>query len=813
MRTSIEWLNDYVTIQTAPQELADALTMAGIPVEEIEYQGQGLEKVVVGKIEEILPHPNADKLRICRVNVGAAELLQIVTGAANVQEKDVIPVALEGAHLPNGVSIKASKLRGEPSYGMLCSAKELGIDSEELPEEQRSGIYILPADTAIGQGIQDVLGLNQVILGFELTANRPDCFSVIGLAREVAALTGTSLKLPEIKVQEDSALPQASETVTVQTACPDLCRRFAARVLHDVKVGPSPEWMARRVEAAGMRSISNVVDVTNFVMLEMGQPLHAYDASRVRGASLTARLANEGEELVTLDSAERKLNPSMLVIADAEGPAGLAGVMGGFDSEVTAATQTVILEAAHFQGANIRRTARQLGLRSEASGRFERGTDVVRATEALDRAAQLLLEMGACRIAPGYADAYPVVQEPRTVSFSVAEVNRRLGTALSADCMNEILQRLYFTILQVEGDIVTLGVPSWRDDVEGMADISEEIARMHGFEQIQASLPAAAVAPGGQSQRHDLVDLLTQQCVAAGFMQGISFSFSHPKVFDALRLEEEDMRRQAVPVLNPITDEFPILRTTLLGNMLEMVGRNVARRNEDVRLFEIGAVYLPKNLPMDTLPQEPWMLCAALTGRRQPQGWNQGQEPVDFYDAKGLAEQLLHSLGLNKAIFEKAVHPALHPGRCARIVYPGGKELGWVGEVHPDTREAFGLRAPVFVCELSLEAMLPLWKRLPIYTALPKFPGMQRDLAFVTSDEISAGVLEQEISKVGGALLKQVTLFDLYKGEHLPANQRSLAFSLLFQSADKTLTDEEVEAVIQKIISRLHERFGCELRQ
>lgn len=813
MRTSIEWLNDYVKIEAAPQALADQLTMAGIPVEEIEYQGQGLERVVVGKIEEILPHPNADKLRICRVNTGEAELLQIVTGAANVQAGHVIPVALVGAALPNGLVIKPSKLRGEMSYGMLCSASELGIDTEELPEAQRSGIYILPAQTPVGQGIREVLGLDQVILGFELTANRADCFSVVGLAREVAALTGASLALPDTAVQEDASLPAAASTVSVATADAALCARFAARVLHDVKVGPSPEWLARRVTAAGMRSISNVVDVTNFVMLEMGQPLHAYDAARVRGGVLTARSAREGEEVVTLDSVQRKLTPDMLVIADESGPVGLAGVMGGLDSEVTQTTQTVILEAAHFQGANIRRTARKLGLRSEASGRFERGTDIARATAALNRAAQLLQQMGACRVAPGYVDAYPRPQEKRSVSFSVAAVNRRLGTSLSKACMTAILQRLDFAVLAETADEVTLGVPSWRMDVQEMADVSEEIARLHGFEHIPASLPAAAVSPGGQSLRDELVAVLSQQCVAAGFLQAISFSFSHPRVFDALRLEGEDPRRQAVPVLNPITDEFPILRTTLLGNVLETVARNVARRNEDVRLFELGAVYLPEALPLARLPQEPWLLCAALTGRRQPLAWNQNSDPVDFYDAKGLAEGLLTQLGLGKAVFEKAVHPSLHPGRAARIVYPGGHELGWVGEVHPQTLEAFGLRAPVFVCELALEALLPLWKRTPVYAPLPKFPSMQRDLAFVTAEDIPAGVLEKAIAEVAGGLLQKVTLFDLYQGEHLAVGQRSLAFSLLFQSEERTLTDEDVEPVIKKIIGHLQQKFNCELRK
>ncbi|WP_418627194.1 phenylalanine--tRNA ligase subunit beta, partial [Anaerosinus sp.] len=647
MQVSIKWLKDYIDFKETPEQIADKLTMAGVPVENIKDMGAGLEKVITGKIVQIEKHPNADKLSICTLDVGQAETIIIVTGATNVREGQIVPVAMIGAKLPNGLKISKGKLRGVASFGMLCSAAELNLDLDSLSDDAKSGIYILPEDTSVGIQVKDVLGLNDVILEFELTANRADCFSVLGIVREIAVLTGNSVKKPMLRLQEDGD-KKANELISVKIEANNLCSRFSARVLQNVKVGKSPAWIKERIEAAGVRSINNVVDVTNFVMLEFGQPMHAYDYDMLAGHVLIARQANQGEKLTTLDNVKRELNPSMLVIADSVQPAGLGGVMGGLASEVTESTKTVVLEAAAFNGANIRRTARACGLHSEASGRFERGVDVSNTVKALDRAAQLLEEMGACTVCPEIVDAYPGFELPSQVKFTSTQVNKHLGTTISSQVMVDILKRLEFEISSVKGEEITVTVPSWRNDVRCMSDIAEEISRIYGFNRIASTLPDGSMMQGGQSEEQSFVDRVKDILVAAGMNEIISFSFTHPQTFDKLNIPVDSQLRQAVEIMNPITDEFPLLRTTAVSSVLETIARNLSRKNEDLKIFEIGSVFTPKALPLTELPIEKLMLCGALTGKRTDIAWNQGKDTVDFYDAKGVIEALFERLGIQK---------------------------------------------------------------------------------------------------------------------------------------------------------------------
>lgn len=810
MRASVKWLKDYVDFTQTPEELADMLTMAGVPVATIEYLGQNLDNVVTGKILDIQNHPNADKLVICSISVGE-ETLTIVTGAKNVNVNDMVPVAKIGAVLPNGLKIKESKLRGVMSYGMLCSSTELNLDSKLLSAEAKEGIYILPPATPIGVDIKTVLGLDDVVLEFELTANRADCFSMLGLAREIAALTGNPLKKPMIHVKEIEG-ETAAELADVHIEETALCSRFAARVLKDVKVGPSPDWLKHRLEAAGMRSISNVVDVTNFVMLELGQPMHAYDYNLVSRHALSVRRAYPGEPLTTLDDVKRKLTSDMLVISDAVQAVGVAGVMGGLATEVTNATKTILLEAASFNGTSIRRTSRALGLRSEASGRFERGIDTANVIRALDRAAQLLENMGACRVCPGIIDAYPQVTLPQQVTCTAQQINDYLGTAIPAKTMRDILKSLEFDIAAGSTEeVITVTAPSWRGDVTVAADIAEEIARIYGFNNIQSTTPAGSMVRGGQSKLQTLNDTVKTLMAGAGFTEVISFSFTHPSVFDKLNFPADDSRRQAVPVLNPITDDFPVLRTNLLGGLLETIVRNLSRKNENMWIYELGAVFLPEQLPLTALPQEPVMLCGAMIGNRYTSSWNVGKELVDFYDAKGAVEVLLAELGISGYEVVAGEEVSYHPGKTA-VFTKAGQTLAIVGEVHPQVLAAFGISRKVYAFELTMEVLAAQATAIPNYQALPKFPAISRDIAVVLPLAVPADTITQAIAAKGGTLLTDVKLFDVYAGGQVADGMRSLAFSLTFRSADKTLTDEEIEPDYKNIVAYLDTEFGAKLR-
>lgn len=810
MQVSIKWLKDYIDFTETPEQLADKLTMAGIPVENVVDPGEGLEKVVTGRIEKLEPHQNSDHLQICTMNVGLAENIIIVTGAQNVAEGQVVPVAMVGAHLPNGMKISKGKLRGVASNGMLCSAQELKLDLEKLPEEQKTGIFILPSDTPVGIPAKDVLGLNDVVLEFELTANRADCFSVFGLVREIAAITGNKPHFPEIKVNEDDNT-KLNDIFSVEIADPDLCSRFSTRMLKNVKIGPSPEWMQQRLEGAGIRSINNVVDVTNFVMIELGHPMHAYDYDKITGKKLIARRAIEGEELHTLDDTSRKAKGEMLVIADSEKAAGLAGIMGGFETEITDTTTTVVLESADFYGPCIRRTARACGLSSEASGRFERGVDSETTIKALDRAAQLLQEMGACTVCEGIVDVYPNPKQANYVTFTPEQINNHLGTNIAKDVMLNIITSVGFDVTKDENDEITVKVPSWRNDVTCMADISEEIARLHGFDKIKSTLPNGVSMQGTQSAKQTFIDKVKASLSSQGLYETISFALTNEETFNKLNIPQDSPLRKAVPIMNPLSDEYPLVRTTLLSSIFDNLARNLARKNDDVALFEVGSVFFPKALPVTELPDEVVKIAGAITGRRNAQGWNQTNDMVDFYDAKGIIEELLANLRVTRYTVETGTHHAMHPGKTA-LFKKGRDVIATVGEVHPAVLSAYGITKPVYIFELDATIVMKYMAKDLKYKALPKYPATSRDLAMLVDVDVNAADIEKAMTKAAGQNLTQITLFDVYTGKQVEEGKKSLAFSLTFQSNDKTLTDAEIDPAIEKIVAKLQKDFNANLR-
>ncbi|MBQ7475879.1 MAG: phenylalanine--tRNA ligase subunit beta [Selenomonadaceae bacterium] len=813
MQVSMKWLSDYLKIDCTADELAEKFTMAGIPVENVIHAGEGLEKVVTGKIVELTAHPDSDHLLVCQMDVGGENLLQIVTGAPNVKQGQVVPVALVGAHLPNGQKISKGKLRGVASNGMLCSADELKLELEKLPEEQKTGIYILPNDTPIGQPAAKVLGLDDDILEFELTANRGDCFSVYGLIREAAVLLNATPKFPVIEVKEDAG-QNARDLIEIKIDAPDLCQRFSSRVLTDVKLFPSPEWMQKRLEGAGIRAINNVVDVTNFVMVELGQPMHAYDYDEVKGHVLNARRAVAGEQLHTLDDSNRLAKGDELVIADAEKAAGLAGVMGGLETEITPKTKTVVLEAAAFNSASIRRTSRAVGLHSEASGRFERGTNANITVTALNRAAQLLQEMGACKVCAGIVDVYPSPKSEVKVSFTTKQINDRLGTNLDDEKIFDILKSLGFkletTSYQPQATSYEVTVPDWRNDVKLMDDLSEEVARIYGYDNIPATLPKG-FQQGRQSEFQNFVDKIKFTLANLGMDEITSFAFTNAEMFDTLQVPANSELRRAVPIMNPLTDEAPLLRTTLLSSVLENAARNISHKNDDVRLFEVAPVFFPKSLPVTELPDEVQKLVGVLIGRREPKGWSQNSAEVDFYDAKGIVEELFEELKIERYSVEAGEHYAMHPGKTA--IFKKGREiLATVGEIHPAVTESLGVNKKIFAFECDVATLLKCAAKKFNFEVLPKYPAITRDLAILVNHDVAAGEVEKVIAKSAGQFFKGVTLFDVYVGDRISADKKSLAFTIKFQSNERTLKDEEADAAFKNILSTLEKTFAAELR-
>jgi phenylalanyl-tRNA synthetase beta chain len=799
VRVSVNWLKEFVDIPVTTAELADRLTLAGVAVDRIDKPSAGVSGVVTGKVAEVQPHPNADRLLIALVDIGG-ETLQIVTGAANFKVGDVVPVAPLGAVLAGDLTIRRAKFRGVESRGMMCAADELGIGDDH------EGILILPPDTPVGVDAGPVLGLDDEILELDLTPNRGDCLSVFGVAREAATLLATPLKrrkpaFPELDLQ-------AAHMARVDIEDPHLCGRYVARVLVDVRVGPSPLWMQTRLFTAGLRPISNIVDVTNYVMLERGQPQHAFDYDAVHNAHVIVRRARAGETLATLDGNERSLAPDMLLITDPRTVIGIAGVMGGLDSEVTADTKRVLLESAYFNPVSIRRTSRALGLRSEAATRFEKGVDPEGCLTAADRALELMQAIGAGRAAAGAVDVYPEPYAPRTIIVRPERVEEILGLAVPAKTTRDILERLEFAPRISEGKFL-VRVPSHRTDISREIDLIEELARIHGYQQIPASLPFGETVPGVRTGAQVLESRLKQLLVACGLTEVVTYTFTNRKVFDRLRLPGNSEFCRTVRLRNPLNEEQTEMRTLLYPSLLDVLARNYQRRNTDAALFETGRVYRPRdNAP---LPEESLRLAAALMGRT-PAGWRKRHEPLDFFFLKGVLESLAREIGLGPLVFTAEQNePSFHPGRTARL-RAGEADLGIVGELHPEVLEAYDLPPGVVVAEIDLDLVLAMDKKTPIFVPLPRFPGVERDLAVVIGKDIPALEVTALIRRAGGELLRELHLFDVYEGRQIREGFRNLGFSLLFRADDRTLTDEEVGPHLNEIIRVLEDTYGAQLR-
>ena len=810
MLASINWLKDYVDINVTPEVLADKLTGVGLEVERVIHLGEGIEGVITGKVETIERHPNSDHLWICMMNLGQGDLVQILTGAQNVHQYDMVPVAVVGSRLPNGMKLKKAKMRGLDSFGMLCSAEELGIDAKLLLPEQRNGIYILPPDTPIGVDIKPVLGLDDVVLDIDLTANRGDCFNMLGLAREAAAVLDKPMTMPDLTVEEKAG-GDVKTMATIKVEAKDLCSRFAMKLLKNIKIAPSPVWMQNHLRAAGMRPINNVVDVTNFVMLEEGQPMHAYDYDKVADHTWIVRRGGDGEKLVTLDEQERSLNHNMITIADPEKAIGLGGVMGGLLTEVTYDTVNVMLESATFNGPSIRHTSKDLGLRSEASQRFERGVDTVLNHDALNRCANLLEKMGACETVGGIVEDYPVEVKPVVIKVTAEAINSRLGTDVSKAEMIAILKKLAFAVTETPDGALSVTAPTWRLDVTCDADISEEIARMHGFEKLPSTLPKLEITQGTQKPIEDVKDAIRDYLTGAGFNEVMTYSFIHANNFDKLHLGADDIRRKAINIMNPISDEFKTMRTTMAPSILSTVAYNLARQNDRVDIFEIGRIYVPKELPLTEFPEEKPVLCLALSGRRTPIQWNDSKDNVDFFDVKGVFEGLMDLVSAKDYQLVPGTEPFLHPGKSCDIIYDG-KKSGYFGEVHPEVQNSFALSGETYLMEIAVEPLLAQALVVPQYKSVPQFPSSSRDIAVVVPEDTPEADLETVLRKNAGKLLTNIKLFDVYKGKQVTDGCKSMAFNLTFQDKAKTLVDADVDAIIKKVLADVESAFKAKLR-
>ena len=814
MKASLQWMNEYVPLDLnrPAQELADELTQAGIPVEEVLSMDPGLKKIYTGKIVEITKHPDADKLQVCQVQClsedGEEITKQIVTAATNVAVGQIVPVAYHKSRLADGTEIKKGKLRGIVSEGMFCSVAEFGISSDLVRPEEAQGIYIFPEGTPIGLDIKEALMLDDTVYEFELTANRADCFSMVGLSREFGIMTNQKALFPVIMVNENGESIEGKASVAIEAH--DLCTRFTSRLVTNVTIEPSPLWMQNRLRNSGIRPINNVVDVTNYVMLELGQPMHAYDYDCVADHTLIARRAKAGETLTTLDGNERELNESMLIIADTKGPIGVAGVMGGLTSEVTDKTTNVLFEAAVFNGPSIRRTSKALGMRSEASGRFERGVNHKYTAYAIDRAAQLLQQIcPSCKVSVGVIDVYPEPVEQRTVTFTAEQINDYLGTSIEKDRMVDILTKLEFGITE-SGDTIEALVPTWRDDVTGMPDIAEEVARIVSYDNIAPTIPVAILSSGGMTPKKALTKEVTHYLAHAGLSQIITFSFMHKDGLTNMMLPEGDSRYTAIPILNPISEEFPYMRTTLVPAVIEAAKRNIAQQNKDLWLFETANVYEPKALPLTEVPHERPMACGIMMGKVTEAAWNQAQRDTDFYDVKGVVDGLLAKLGLTQYDIQPSSESYYHPGVSAHYTV-NGVTIANYGELHPQVVKNFDLSGKVYMFEIDLEAVLSIKVPPFRYQSFSKFPGTSRDLAIVAPVSVTSCEIVALIKEHGGEYLESVSIFDVYEGEHIEAGYRSLAYNLQFRSMEGTLNDEDIDGAIQAIIDALATK-NCKLR-
>ena len=798
MNLSRKWLNEFVTVDASDKDFAEAMTLSGSKVEVTIDTGAEISNVVVGKVVSIVRHENSDHMWICQIDVGTGDPIQIVTGAQNVKEGDLVPVAKHKSTLPGGIKIEKGKLRGEVSYGMLCSFKELGLDNRDFPAAYEDGIWILSDDPEltgleVGMDIRTAVGLDDHVVEFEITPNRPDCLSVIGLAREAAATYNAELRLHE-PVVKGGAEGNLFELLDVETPAEDLCPRYTARMVRNVKIGPSPKWMRERLRAMGVRPINNIVDITNYVMLEYGQPMHAFDYRYVKGGKIIVRRAQEGEELTTLDGVVRKLTADHLVIADETRAVGLAGIMGGENSEIVEDTVDVVFESANFNGTCIRKGALALGMRTEASAKFEKGLDILNTLPAVNRACELVEMLGAGEVVDGIIDILNYVPHPTTLKLRAGKINELLGTDVSEEEMIRILRKLDF---QVEGDDVT--VPSWRGDVVHYSDLAEEVARFFGYNNIPSTLMRGQTTLGGYSDTQKLEQNLGSICRTMGFDEIITYSFISPSYYDKIRWAADDARRQSLKILNPLGEDTSIMRTTVLPSMLDILTRNYNFRNKAAKLYEIGRIYLPGG--EDGLANEQKVLSMGAYG-----------SDMDFFTMKGAVVAVLETIRAEKVSFVAVKdNPSYHPGRCAKVLV-NGQEIGVFGQIHPLVAQNYGVDAQLFCAELSFEALFQARGAEAQYVPLPKFPAVTRDIAVVCEESVTVGALEECIRKGAKSLLKEVKLFDIYRGKGVEDGKKSVAFNLVLRADDRSLTAEEADADVKSILETLQKDLGAVLR-
>lgn len=804
MNTPLSWIKAYVPdLECTDQEYMDAMTLSGTKCEGYERLDADLDKIVVGQIEKIDKHPDADKLVICQVNIGT-ETIQIVTGAPNVEVGQKVPVVLDGGRVAGGhdgskteggIKIKKGKLRGIESCGMMCSIEELGSSRDFYPEAPENGIYIFKDDVEVGADAIEVLGLHDTVFEYEITSNRVDCYSVIGIAREAAATFRKSFKQPITKAVGTEG--NVNDYISVEVKDTELCPRYCAKVVKNVKIGPSPEWMQRRLAACGIRPINNLVDITNYVMEEFGQPMHAYDLATIKDNKIVVRRAADGEKFVTLDGEERSLDAETLMICDGEKPVGIAGIMGGENSMITDDVKDMLFEAACFDGTNIRLSSKRVGLRTDASGKFEKGLDPNNAEAAINRACQLIEELGAGEVVSGIVDVYPKKREERTIKFDADRVNKLIGFNLTEEQMLS-----YFPALELKynADTKTITVPTFRQDLIGMCDIAEEIARFYGYDNIPTTLPSGEATSGKLSYKLRIDEIARSVALYCGFSQGMSYSFESPKVFDKLLLPADSELRNAIEISNPLGEDYSVMRTTSLDGILTSLATNYNRRNKDVRLFEMGNVYLPKELPLKELPDERMQYTLGFYG------------DGDFFTMKGVIEEFLDQVGMDKKIRYDAQSGKtfLHPGRQANIVYRG-TVIGFLGEVHPQVCDNYGMKTRAYIAVIDMPYIYEMSSFDKKYEGIAKFPAVSRDISMVMPKNITVGQIEEIIDKKAGKNLESYRLFDIYEGDQIKEGYKSVAYSITFRAKDRTLEDADVQSAMNKILKALEE-LNIELR-
>ncbi|MBY0758348.1 phenylalanine--tRNA ligase subunit beta [Sellimonas caecigallum] len=805
MNTSLSWVKAYVPdLDVTEQEYTDAMTLSGTKVEGYEKLDADLDKIVVGQIKKIERHPDADKLVICQVDIGT-ETIQIVTGAPNVEEGQKVPVVLDGGRVAGGhdgskteggIEIKKGKLRGVESFGMMCSIEELGSTRDMYPEAPENGIYIFEDDVEVGADAVEVLGLHDAVFEYEITSNRVDCFSVIGIAREAAATFRKEFHPPV--VTETGNNEDVNDYIKVTVENKDLCPRYCARVVKNIKIGPSPKWMQRRLASVGIRPINNLVDITNYVMEEYGQPMHAYDLDTIAKSEIIVRNAQEGETFVTLDGQERHLDKDVLMICDGEKSIGIAGIMGGENSMITDDVKTMLFEAACFDGTNIRKSSKRVGLRTDASGKFEKGLDPNNAKAAIDRACQLVEEMGAGEVVGGTVDVYSKVKEPVRVAFDPEAINTLLGTDIPKEEMLSYFEKIGLAYDEATGEIIA---PTYRHDIFRMADLAEEVARFYGYDNIPTTLPKGESTTGKLSYKLRIEGVARDIAEFCGFSQGMTYSFESPKVFDKLRLAEDAPERKAIQILNPLGEDYSIMRTISLNGMLTSLATNYNRRNKDVRLYELGNIYLPQSLPLTELPEERMQFTLGMYGEG------------DFFTMKGVVEEFLEKVGMRKkeTYDPNAGKPFLHPGRQANIIYDG-TVIGYLGEIHPLVAETYGIGGRAYVAVIDMPEIVSRATFDRKYEGIAKFPAVTRDISMVVPKEILAGQIEEMIEQRGGSILESYKLFDLYEGAQIKEGYKSVAYSIVFRAKDRTLEEADVAKAMKKILNGL-ESMGIELRQ